>query len=546
MSGGILVEKISMSGLCDKLIDVITLSALSHFKNKPLIIQKQVFNQADYSKNFSNSRYQDILVDNLIEFFTYPYNINFVDSVSEHSEKFTEYLGGCYPIIDFYYKWCKDICSLDEYLNYFKSKVFSFILPNTHKEHNIDKSFIGLHLRRTDKVSNNPDYGQINISELDDYNTNTIKACLDCITRGYNNFYICGDDKDVCNWYVDFLKKNNCNVIYEPKMDYKDTYIDIHYLSKCYAIIMSCKHSNLSLFSSIIGNNKLITVFDDLYNSMLYKVQWISFIDCINYKNILTSSIGILGHQGVADFFSQNGLFNFIASSYLDCSTKILVESESMITLVKSLFPNFIVELAKVTSEGYNGIESCLICHTPCNSNGVCARDSSKKSKFLDKYEDVKIIKLNCFNNSLNWEQFRANKPFNISFYEYQNIPSYILVTRFILPEIKQINYQKDLSNYIVIHDDDKRNICINRGLLPVDFPIINLNGISSNMIDTVNTIVNSSEIHFIDSNYSVMIWCIQHKYKLIKNKCFLHNSSRPGRDISIYTHNLPSNWYIV
>lgn len=594
-SSSLLATEISKSGLCDKLIDVITLSSYTHFTNKTLVIPKIVFEQADRTKNFSPSRYHDILVENLESLMDFDGKVKFIDNnqLNEYStcEVFNTYLGGCYPILDFYQKWLSDICSLDQYLDYFKteiSKHFSFTPIYGLPLLNVNNSYIGLHLRRTDKVSQHPDYGQIHLQELNECDTNTKKACLDLIARGYEDFYVCGDDKEVCLEYIQFLKDNGGRNIKSSSIDFETTgwqksYVDLYYLRNCYAIIMSCKHSNFSLVPSILGNKKIITVFDEekLQSSLLYKSQWLSFIDCINYKNLLEINIAIVGHQGVGDYFNQVGLYRYIASTYFNCATTILVEPETILPIVSALFslPRFNVQLAKTVSKS-DGNESkretCLICHTPCCPSGRCKRDPSKESKFLNEeyhkfnpLRDTKIIKLHSFNNSVEWEKFRNNKPFNVAFYEYQNIPSYIMTARFetssyiapynnhnisrtildttrnLLSEAESLKGYK----YVVIHDDEQRNLRLNRSLIDTTkfIRVIQLNGISPIMIDTINLLKGASEIHFIDSNYSVMIWNLQHKYGYFKDaKIVLHNSSRPGRDISIYTHNLPKNWIIV
>lgn len=554
----IYVSEISKSGLCDKLVDLVLLETYGHFKKSKLDIPISIFEQADYSKNFQKTRYEDILTHNIEKHIKFNDLLSFSSSQNQnYVSTFNTYLGGCYPIINFYYCFLTDVCSMDEYINYLSNIKYTFNLDESEKLVQTSIPCIGLHLRRTDKISDNPDYGQIATSEIDECDENTKQACLDCIKRGFKVFFICSDDPLICKIYKEFLETNECTVLSTiEEKTFKKTYIDMYNLSQCFAIIMSCKHSNFSVIPSLIGNKKIITVFseDKMKDSMIRKVEWDSIINVINYKNISIKKIAILGHQGVADFFNQNGLFNYIASSYLNSQTTILIENESNIKLVQALFPLYKVEVAETVTT-YNGKESCLICHTTC-CDSKCLRDNTKFPKFLnnDYYlqQGVEIIKCNCFKNSTSWEDTRKNIPFNIAFYKYHNIDPHILISRFILPTVTQKelrNFSLNDNQYVVIHDDINRNLPLNLNIVHSrnqNCSIFQLNGASSIMIDCIDIILHSKETHVIDSSYSVMIWCIQHKYNLFKHNCILHNSSRPGRDITIYTHNLPKNWLIV
>jgi hypothetical protein len=124
---------------------------------------------------------------------------------------------------------------------------------------------------------------------------------------------------------------------------------------------------------------------------------------------------------------------------------------------------------------------------------------------------------------------------------------SFVLDFKFLFDTIKQQNIcSSAFKEHIAIHDDAQRGFHIS---LPRKENVeqIMLNQKSEIMIDLIDVISSSSEVHFIDSSYSVMIWCLQHTYKMFTDiPMFLHNSRRPGRMIEIYTHNLPSNWRVV
>jgi hypothetical protein len=66
-------------------------------------------------------------------------------------------------------------------------------------------------------------------------------------------------------------------------------------------------------------------------------------------------------------------------------------------------------------------------------------------------------------------------------------------------------------------------------------------------MIDQIALLENAKEIHFIDSNYSVMIYYLSFKNEKIANiPKFLHTYARSGRDNGIYCNPTPNNWYFI
>lgn len=547
----IFFNNISQSGLCDKLVDLLLQSAYCYFKKETGYIYIPNFNNVDQTKKhiYHPNRYQDVLIDNIKQYINLPSNIIFTNTIPSlnNIQKFDKYLGGCTSIIStFYTNYLKDDCSLDEYLNYIKNTKFSFkILPI------IDKSnkTIGLHLRRTDKISKNPDYGQINSEQCNLLNENTKKACDSLIKRGYTSFYIASDDEECLHFFKNYLASKQCKVFYTEEKSYSKTYIDLCNLSCCDAIIMSSNHSNFSIIPSLIGCKKIISMFE--FNSSMTKmVEWDSVIDFIPYTNLDTTKIVMLGHQGVADFYSQVGLYNSIISNYFKLEESlILVEAEFNKKMAEYLFLNCKIEVANTCQNTYNGKDTCLICHTTCRLD-KCLRDSNKIPKFLNKkyYEEnnYKIHLLNSFYEYGKWEEFRKNMSFNVAFYLYNNINKINLLTKFdiVLPSQISIPDQE----YIIYHDDPYRNININKNYFSKNINLyINLNQKSEIMIDCIDLIKNAKEIHIIDSNYSVLIWLLCHKYNLFKNiPIYLHNYSRPGREINIYTHNLPKNWKII
>jgi hypothetical protein len=122
----------------------------------------------------------------------------------------------------------------------------------------------GIHLRRTDKVVTIPDAGQIHEKELNFLNTLT-KIYLNSIIKKSNDknlsIYFCSDDPlEKAKWENLYSKNTNLVIIKPPSLlkDYELNYFDLLMLSRCKTIVLSQRHSNFSLFASLINQTRLI------------------------------------------------------------------------------------------------------------------------------------------------------------------------------------------------------------------------------------------------------------------------------------------------
>ena len=138
------------------------------------------------------------------------------------------------------------------------------------------------------------------------------------------------------------------------------------------------------------------------------------------------------------------------------------------------------------------------------------------------------------------------------SFYTYNNLDEHIRFKNFKIFNNKdeENNKYNDFikkygSNYILVHEDNDRNLKINKDKIKnKNLPIINLNKISNIFVDFIKIIKNASEIHLIDSSWSVFIYLLN--YKDIKDiPIFLNESyfKLKGRDTNIYKNPSFSNW---
>lgn len=263
----------------------------------------------------------------------------------------------------------------------------------------------------------------------------------------------------------------------------------------------------------------------------------------------------IIIHQGIGDLFNSIGIINFYQEKYK--KTYILLLNELNLNILKSVFHNKVNVLPIIPNfiqyEETIHPNTCVNCMTNGNKNS-CPRNSNLKCKYINFNKlDGDIIKIGSFNNANNWEKYRKNKfSFAHAFYKYNNLNENIRFKNFKIFNNKEEENNKynDFikkygTNYILVHEDNDRNLKINKDKIKnKNLPIINLNRISNNFVDYVKIIKNASEIHLIDSSWSVFIYLLSNKD--IKDiPIFLNESyfKSIGRDTNIYKNPTFLNW---
>ena len=99
-------------------------------------------------------------------------------------------------------------------------------------------------------------------------------------------------------------------------------------------------------------------------------------------------------------------------------------------------------------------------------------------------------------------------------------------------------------TEYILVHEDTNRNIYIDKNKISKkNLPIINLDNISIYFVDYLKIILNSSEIHLIDSSWSVFIYLLSHKNKVIPIYINETDTIKRGRTTNIYKNPTFDNW---
>ncbi len=268
---------ITKSGLCDRLIDMFLVASMAKLYNKKLYmiwgniepneIQKKIWNPV---------RFDDYKIDNLLQYFTLPSIINIVSHneltimskiINKNNIIFPDYIGGEYSPISFYNKFINKSYTLNSYIEIYYSLIKEFkptqkllnLVPN------IPTNIFSVHLRRTDKstelISHVDSYGVSN-QELIELNNKTKATINKIIIKGYYNIYFASDDIKTKEEYE---RSYNGFHIYNPKINlpFEQTYVDIYIMSISKYIIVSQRHTNFSLFSSLINKTNLIYFFND-------------------------------------------------------------------------------------------------------------------------------------------------------------------------------------------------------------------------------------------------------------------------------------------
>jgi hypothetical protein len=276
------------SGLGDRLIDLFLVASLAKVYNKELFL----YWNTNYDPNklqekiWPKYRQDDFKIENVKQYFNFPNFIHINETIPNGSLIFNQYLGGVYSPITFYNNFINKDISLEYYINTYKTVINQFLPTSklTSLVKNIPDKLITIHLRRTDKsseVSSIIDNG-IHTNELVDLNNITHLIINDFIKKGYTNFYFASDCEVTKHEYEKLYLTYN---IFNSKVnkDFEKTYRDIYIMSKSAYIILSQRHSNFSLFSSMINFTPFIYIYNDC---IIHSAEYCKLNHIIFYKDI--------------------------------------------------------------------------------------------------------------------------------------------------------------------------------------------------------------------------------------------------------------------
>lgn len=227
----------------------------------------------------------------------------------------------------------------------------------------------------------------------------------------------------------------------------------------------------------------------------------------------------IVGHNGWTDYISQYSLRRHFIQDYDECL--LFIDSPDKYPFVKSLYPeDWITVCVPETIPFYDGIHTCLCCHT-LGSSSQCPR-SRKPCRFVDytKYEGYTHILLNCFDEYPRWNSFYETQGFLTSMYSYYNLDPVPTIQKFKILLIEQLNQQfwNNLNiqeDFVAIHDNKSTGLVIQN---PTSYKELRIDGLSRFLTDTVLTLTKAKEIHCIDSVYLFLICILSIQYGVFRD----------------------------
>ena len=254
------------SGLGDRLLDMITIYAYAKFLKCSNIYIKWAFFDHFYE-------YRKCLrLDFFFKYIKMPHDIIFfeneidIDTVINSNEYilFNDVLGAT-SLELFISKYITNdedkILFTKFYFESFNKIKFKNIPENITCDFDIN-NIITIHLRRTDKISDNEYAHGVNNKELEYLNDITQKFIDLQIASNNKNICIISDDKSVKKQFIN-CNLSKCNIfVYDYDDDVLQVYVDFYCLSKSQAIFMSQKFSTFSIVSSLINFTPLYYCFN--------------------------------------------------------------------------------------------------------------------------------------------------------------------------------------------------------------------------------------------------------------------------------------------
>jgi hypothetical protein len=253
----------TLSGLCDRLIDIIAVIALARVQGATLYVDWPVF---DFRPSLDVAHRQtDILIENVQQYINFPAGIVF-DAITEADRSFPLYIGTAIPLDRIHQDYLSDVCSLDVYLETAErvAKEFSFCPVIESFIKTVPDKFVSFHIRRGDKVrTEQHDGSYIHVSELEYLDRITYQAIDYHFRLGYDTFFFCGDEDHKKKPFVDYAVAKGAKTFTIPSMDkWQSTYFDIAVMTKSELNITSQRYSSFPRFPALIGKGKFNTVFN--------------------------------------------------------------------------------------------------------------------------------------------------------------------------------------------------------------------------------------------------------------------------------------------
>lgn len=304
---------ILQSGLGDRLLDICGLATLAKLTNSTCYF-KWTMNQAD--------RLYDI---NMFDFSSL--NLICVDSNSEgHIEYPNKFTGN--SLSPFYiYLWFKKQFSLEEISNIYiecaKKIIISMKIDECIPKEEL-KDCIGIHLRRTDKISDQNHVSHYHVYTTNDESQTLLNRLLTHIKEcGHKKFFVCTDDNEYMKYFISQLPSDAQVITSDfsklPNQIGADALYDMWCLSYCKCVLQNIKYSTYAQVACIKSQNILFN-FSDFFKEgwlllnykpcMLINLNGVIWDHEINYNEIYMSQIPFLQYY-------PNSFYNFEGKKHI-------------------------------------------------------------------------------------------------------------------------------------------------------------------------------------------------------------------------------------
>lgn len=118
------------------------------------------------------------------------------------------------------------------------------------------KNVTGVHIRRGDKIKQNPP-----AHEMTDSQSKQAQQCaLDFVNANCRRVFVCGDDPIA----VDAFKSALCSRVQICEFEHSvmPEYFDYFCLARCGEVVMASRYSSYAITASVLGNSVIHTFFD--------------------------------------------------------------------------------------------------------------------------------------------------------------------------------------------------------------------------------------------------------------------------------------------
>tara|TARA_B100001939_G_scaffold319933_1_gene308414 strand:- start:6754 stop:7563 length:810 start_codon:yes stop_codon:yes gene_type:complete len=251
------------SGLGDRCCDLLFVYSYATMFNSKLYTS---WPQFEIKKIDMPHRKTDIQIDNVLKYLNFPEDISF-KKPDKVDKIFNFYVGGGNTAKSFHEKYIGDKFSLSKFNEVVEKCSQEFNFCNEIKNYllTLPESFISLHIRRGDKVREGTwnDGGFINYHEVEHLDLIT-RRVIDFYSKlGYKHLFICGDENDKTQVFLNYANSKNFKTFTTPKMPkWKETYFDIATMTKSKIVITSQRYSSFAKFPTLIGKGKFLTTYE--------------------------------------------------------------------------------------------------------------------------------------------------------------------------------------------------------------------------------------------------------------------------------------------